>query len=225
MATSVTVSPQIVRAWFDTVLNPLILALTTEATVLERGNLTWKTEVQRLASLVPVREHLVEEVYPNLDQILSLHPEFNVPIGEHDRRLPPLAQACGRLQEALLESKFLRQALDRVILERPPDKSSAQFLGGFERGDHLTVITECIINSVGKLPGYYETAPIWNKHRDEFVAVLKTVEVSPLWQATTEARGAFETAVRDLIDKLKAFRNELSLSTGVPMVDRLTGPI
>lgn len=58
------------RAWFDTVLNPLIRALTTEATVLAHGNLTWKTEVHRLASLVPVREHLVEEAHPNLDQIL-----------------------------------------------------------------------------------------------------------------------------------------------------------
>jgi len=78
---------------------------------------------------------------------------------------------------------------------------------------------------VGKLPGYYETAPIWNKHRGEFVAVLKTAEVAPLWQATTEARSAFEAAVRELMDKLKAFRNELSVSTGVPIVDRLTSQI
>ena len=225
MATSVTVSPQIVRAWFDTVLNPLIRALTTEATVLAHGNLTWKTEVHRLASLVPVREHLVEEAHPNLDQILSLYPEFNAPIAEHDRRLAPLAEACRRLQDALLGSRILRQALDRVILVRPPDKSVAQFLGGFELEVHLKIITECIINSVGKLPGYYETAPIWNKHRDEFVAVLETAEVSPLWQAVTEARGAFQTAVRELMDKLEAFRNELSLSTGVPIVDRLTSAI
>jgi len=103
IATSVTVSSQIVRAWFDTVLNPLIRALTTEADVLARGNLTWKTEVQRLASLVPVREHLVEETHPNFEQMLSLHPEFNAPIAEHDRRLAPLAAACLRLQEALTE--------------------------------------------------------------------------------------------------------------------------
>src|ERR1017187_7145516 len=86
MATSVTVSPQIVRAWFDTVLNPLIRALTTEATVLAHRNLTWKTEVQHLASLVPVREHLVEEAQPNFEQMLSLHPEYNASIAEHDRR-------------------------------------------------------------------------------------------------------------------------------------------
>jgi hypothetical protein len=167
----------------------------------------------------------VEDVHPNLDQMLSLHPEFNAPIAEHDRRLPPLAEACRRLQEALIERRVLGQVLDRVILERPPDKSVAQFLGGFETEDHLKVITDCVINSVGKLPGYYETAPIWNTHRDEFVAVLKAVEVSPLWQATTEARNAFETAVRELMDKLKAFRNELSLSAGVPIVDRLAGQI
>ena len=225
MATSVTVSPNIIRAWFDTVLNPLIRALTTEADVLARGNLTWKTEVQRFASLVPVREHLMEEVYPNLDQMLSLHPEFNAPIAEHDRRLPPLAEACRRLQESLTESRALGKVLDRVILERPPDTSVGQFLGGFDPEDHLKVITDCVVNSAGKLPGYYETARIWNKHRDEFVAVLKTVEISPLWHATTEASVAFDEAVRDLMDKLKAFRNEVSLSTGVPIVERLTGQI
>src|ERR1022692_2120491 len=105
MATSVTVSPQIVRAWFDTVLNPLIRALTTEATVLAHRNLTWKTEVQHLASLVPVREHLVEEAQPNFEQMLSLHPEYNAPIAEHDRRLrapgggmPPFAGGADRKQ-------------------------------------------------------------------------------------------------------------------------------
>jgi hypothetical protein len=44
MATNVTVSASIIRAWFDMVLNPMIQALTTEATVLAKGNLTWKVE-------------------------------------------------------------------------------------------------------------------------------------------------------------------------------------
>jgi hypothetical protein len=225
MATSVTVSPQIVRAWFDTVLNPLIRALTTEATVLAHRNLTWKTEVQHLASLVPVREHLVEEAQPNFEQMLSLHPEYNASIAEHDRRLAPLAEACRRLQEALIESKALREALDRIVKERPSDKTVTEFLAGFEPGDHVRVIAECVINDIQKLPGYYTTAAIWNRHRGEFMAALEAPEVFPSWQATTKATGAFETAVRELIDKLKAFRNELSLSTGVPIVDRLTGQI
>src|ERR1022692_1722289 len=104
MAKSVTVSPQIVRAWFDTVLNPLIRALTTEATVLAHRNLTWKTEVQHLASLVPVREHLVEEAQPTCEQRVSLHPEYHACNAGHDRRRGPLAEAGPRLQEALIES-------------------------------------------------------------------------------------------------------------------------
>jgi hypothetical protein len=214
MATSVSVSPQIVRAWFDTVLNPLIRALTAEETALARGNLTWKAEVQRFASLVPIREHLVDEVHPNLDQMLSLHPEFNAPIAEHDRRLPPLAEACLRLQEALMNSKELRTALDRIDTI-PPD--NAEFC--------RRAIAEYIINSVRKLPDYYTLAAIWNQNRDEFVATLGVPEVSRARQATTEVAGAFATAVRELIGKLKAFRNELSLSNGVPIVDRMTAQI
>jgi hypothetical protein len=212
MATSVTVSPSIVRAWFDTVLNPLIRALTTEADVLARGNLTWKTEVQRFASLVPVREHLVEEVHPNLEQMLSLHPEFNAPIAEHDQRLAPLADACRRLQEALLESKALRDAIDRV--EAIKSEEAAEF--------SREAIAEYIINSVRKLPDYYTLAKIWNQRREEFMAALQEPGVARSRQAAIEAAGTFEMAVRELVDKLKAFRNKLSLSNGVPIVDRLT---
>jgi hypothetical protein len=225
MATSVTVSPSIVRAWFDTVLNPLIRALTTEASVLERGNLTWKAEVGRLASLVPVRDHLVEEVQPNFEQMLSLHPEFNAPIAEHDQRLLPLAKACGRLQEALVDSRVLRVTLDEVASASPPDKKLAEYLAGLDYKDRLMFIAENIINSVQKVPSYYITAPIWNQHRDEFVAVLKTAEVSPFWQTRLGAAAGFATAVHELMDKLRAFRNELSLSNGVPIVDRLSGHI
>jgi thioredoxin-like negative regulator of GroEL len=200
-----------VRAWFDTVLNPLIRALTTEAELLARGNLTWKTEVRRFASLVPVREHLMEEVHPNLDQMLSLHPEFNTPIAEHDRRLPPLAEACLRLQEALTERNALRAALDRIDTI-PPDAAT------FCR----RAIAEYIVNGARKLPDYYTLAAIWNQHREEFMAALEVPEVARVRQAVTEAAGAFETAVRELIDTLKAFRDELSLSSGVPIVERLT---
>jgi hypothetical protein len=215
MATSVTVSESIVRAWFDTVLNPLIRALTTEADVLARGNLTWKIEVQRFASLVPIREHLMEEVHPNLEQMLSLHPEFNAPIAEHDRLLAPLAEACLRLQKALLESGALREAVGRV--ETIQSEEAAEF--------SREAIAEYIINGVRKLPDYYTLAKIWNQRRDEFMAALKEPDVSRARHATTEAARAFEAAVFGLIGKLKAFRNELSLSKGVPIVDRLTAQV
>ena len=169
------------------------------------------------------RERLVEEVQP--EQILSLHPEFNAPIAEHDRRLPPLTEACLRLQEALLESRALREAFDRVASATPPDKKLAEYLGGLDPQDHLKFIAEDIINSVRKLPSYYITAPIWNQHRDEFVASLETLEVSPFWQATVAAIAGFSTSVHELMGKLKAFRNDLSISAGVPIVDRLTRQI
>ena len=57
------------------------------------------------------------------------------------------------------------------------------------------------------------------------MAALNTAEVSPFWQATVEATAGFARAVHELMDKLKAFRNDLSMSAGVPIVDRLTGQI
>jgi hypothetical protein len=57
------------------------------------------------------------------------------------------------------------------------------------------------------------------------VASLETLEVSPFWQATVAAIAGFSTSVHELMGKLKAFRNDLSISAGVPIVDRLTRQI
>src|SRR4051812_43766063 len=95
------VSPNIVRAWFDTVLNPLIHGLKIEADALSRGNLTWRFRTESPASLVPVRSLLMDVVQDNLEQFLSLHPEIVDPIEEHDVELARLVESCRSFHKAL----------------------------------------------------------------------------------------------------------------------------
>lgn len=81
------VKPPLVRAWFDTVLNPLIGGLRMEAALLVQGDLTWRAHARRFASLVPVRSHVTAEAWDNLDQFVSIYPETAGRMEDHDRKL------------------------------------------------------------------------------------------------------------------------------------------
>src|SRR5258708_14803217 len=102
------VSPNIVRAWFDTVLNPLIHGLKIEADVMSRGDLTWRFRTESPASLVPVRSLLMDVVQDNLEQFLSLYPEFVGPIEEHDAELGRLGDSCRSLHNRLIASEEMQ---------------------------------------------------------------------------------------------------------------------
>jgi hypothetical protein len=219
MASNVVVSPNIVRAWFDTVLNPIIRGLLSEAAALAERNLTWGLRPDRLATFVPVREHLVPAVWPNFEQFLSLHSECNRPIEEHDDRLEVLTQACRRLEAALVGSPALKETFHRVEAALPAGRTISDYFGAADPEDYLQIISAHIINDVQKLPSYNLVAPFWNKHRDEFMAVRETPEVKPLWTATLQAADRFGQAVIALLNHLKTLRNQLSLSAGVPIVD------
>jgi hypothetical protein len=222
MATNVTVSPNIVRAWFDTVLNPLIRGLGTEAAVLAERKLTWRDHPPRLASIVTVREHIVSEAWPNLDQFLLLHPEVTQPIAEHDRGVQRLFDACRDLEAALIASKPLQEVLDRALSKAPPDRDAQSYFGALNPCDYLKVLSVYIINDVEQLPAYNLTAPLWNDRRDEFIAIRETAGVRPLWGAALTSAKALAVRVNTLSDTLKTLRNDLSLSNGVPIVERLS---
>lgn len=106
---------------------------------------------------------------------------------------------------------MLREAVGRIETI-PPEAAE------FSR----RAIAEYIINDARKLPDYYTLAKPWNDHRDDFMAALEVPEVSRARQATKAAADALGAAVRELIDKLKAFRydshsrTESQLSTACP---------
>src|SRR5271166_1307215 len=106
--TSEFVKPGLVRAWFDTVLNPLIWSLRTEANLLDRGDFTLRTNVEDFGgkplfvSLVPVREHITTDARDNLDQFLTVYPEIKVTIDDHDQKLHVLYERVSAYYTALV---------------------------------------------------------------------------------------------------------------------------
>ena len=81
-------SPFIIRAWFDTVFNPLIHGLEMELRALDAGNLTWRFNSRRLVTFHPARERLSGEAWPNWEQMFELHPELAGPEEARPARTP-----------------------------------------------------------------------------------------------------------------------------------------
>src|SRR5947209_3164886 len=64
------VGPRIIRAWFDTVFNPLIPCLEFELLLIEKRNWTFTFRVGSLERIRPVDRYLTEKGRANLEQIL-----------------------------------------------------------------------------------------------------------------------------------------------------------
>lgn len=219
-----SVGPNIVRAWFDTVLNPLLSELAEERRELLAENWTWRFRRPRLLSMLPVQEHLVAEAWDNLDQFLTFYPQFRRLIERHDRHVDSLFQACRSFHRALTESEVLQEAYHRTTAElsQRTGRSVSDFFGAEPAESHLDVLAEYIVNRAAKLPHYYATAPLWNEYSEEFLRMRESAGVRPHWEATRTAGAELRRAVDDLSAHLKATRDDLSLEYDVPFVFQIS---
>ena len=198
--------PPLVRAWFDTVLNPLIRSLMTEAAALARRDLTWRAHSQSFASLVPVRSHLSGNVWDNLDQFLSVHPKLSQQASEHDNRLQVLCESVLEYRDALIanpEFRLLSQGLDG----NNADGAQARVLAA-----------EYVINQIQRLPNYYSTSVLWNQRAEEFLRLRQSPDISAKWENVQKAIADFGSALDNLTQALLAIRNTLSFESGEPIV-------
>jgi hypothetical protein len=210
------VSPSIIRAWLDTVLNPLIYGLRIESSVLP-NNLTWRFRLGRPVSLVPVRSLLMDAYHDNLDQFLTSHPECAAPMKEHDTRLELLIQSCRKLEWTLINSVEMRELFQRLTTpEALGGRNIAELFRTTRPEDRLKVVAELMINSVSELPGYYSMADFWYVHHGEFLKLRETPAIRPFWETTYHAAERLLQEVDQLIDLLKKVQETLSSTPASP---------
>ena len=190
------VKPNLARAWFDTVLNPVIGGLRHEQHLLGQGNLTWRTSPRGFAALLPVNSHIRLAFRDNLDQLESFFPDLTPLMQEHDRRLQSL----------------------RAEVELFHDRLSARVaaLGYFEP-DTAPYMAEHVINNEGELPSYYGTAASWRSHRERLSGLTDTNEFRGQWLAIQQRRDDLLTCVNRLLSRLATLRAYLSEELDVPI--------
>jgi hypothetical protein len=223
---------QIVRAWFDTVINPLLRALEIERSHLVKQDWTWQFRPGRFEVLQPIAAHL-DVVPDNLEQFLKFHSEVGNAVAEHDERVGVLLRRCSDLQGKLEENPELAELYQEVtsaeslarlrlnllgVSDWSDENLISSFFGAYPKPDHLALLAQYIINHTPELPNYYSTAPLWNMYRKEFLGILDQRSVKADEEMAAKAgNDLLETAHR-LTDLLRNMRERLSLEYDVPYV-------
>lgn len=222
-ATEPRFGKNIVAAWFETVINPILSSISVEKDYLTKKYWTWQAVPGRLESIRRVDDMIPSGYQPNLRQFERYHPIIKESIGFYDDAVTSLFVACKNMARVILDSGALKPILDEVttdaaLAELGKSRSDLFFGGGVDENMKQGWIAQEIINGTVSLPSYMGHSPLWNKHRDRFMEVLDHPEVR-------EAHGLVEHAGKDLLEKadrlselLAETRDRLSIQTDVPPV-------
>jgi class 3 adenylate cyclase len=223
--------PPIVRAWFDTVINPLLWRLKEEEGYLSKKDWTWSTPPDELKSFYDLRPYY--HTPANLEQFLEFYPEFGDAIDRHDEEVGRLFEKCRELQRAIEESPAVAELFKRVTSPESLEETRARMgyeaegyetderllkklFGAYPESMRLRVFARYMVNRRGDLSSDYTTAPLWNQHKDEFLALLTDPSIRELCEETDRAGEALLETVQNLIGSLKDKRRQLSLESGEP---------
>lgn len=211
--------PQIVRAWFDTVLNPLLDGLRVEHTYVKEKNWTWRWRNDAFEAVRPVEAHVGWAMRDNLMQFVQMERDVQPRVTEHEEALLELAGACRELQSLLSASKLLRKkyrnATSKDSLQKL-DVTLDEMFGGYPDEDRLGLMAQYIINRTPPLPDYYSACRLWNVWREEFLEILDAEEIRPHTVRMDAAGERLLNAIVQLMDVLEEARLRLSLQHDVP---------
>lgn len=220
----------IVRAWFDTVINPLLAGLKIEREYLEKKNWTWRFQTGRLESVRPIQNLTGYMSADNLEQFTEFYPGIKVLMDEHDNKVDELSTACENLHRVLADSPLLLDLYRKLTspdslaklgprYPYPRNEVTIQDLfGSMPERMHLEFLAEYILNNTDELPGYYTPSRFWNTYRDEFMSLLNKPVIRDHYKKVVEAGESLLKTTNDLIDSLKKTRSELSLEYDMPYV-------
>ena len=219
---AVRVGGRIVRAWFDTVINPLLQKLTWEQSRLQAKNWTWRFQLGRLESIQPIRSLLPGQVLDNLEQFLGFYPAMQEDIRFHDDQRTHLLVACQSLQGHLAESRELQQLYERFTSEESMQELGARLddvFGAYRtRDERISLLAEHIVNNTGELPAYYSTSPFWNRHRQDFLSLLDVPAIRPHSRSALRAGEQLLKLSTRLTELFRETREHLSIEFDMPYV-------
>src|SRR5712691_7216831 len=143
--------PNIVRAWFDTVIRPALRGLETEQSFLERKNWTFRFHPPSLEFIGPLREHLPGGAAENLDHFLSFFPAVRSAVDQHDHLVRALLSECRAFHEAVAASPRMLEVY-RQIAEDAPARLASDISGHFgaysQEADFIGVLAELLVNNI-----------------------------------------------------------------------------
>jgi DNA-binding transcriptional ArsR family regulator len=216
------VGPRIVRAWFDTLLNPLIAALESEAQLLAQRNFTWRFRPAGFERVRTVSQHLDSLGGANLIQFRAVYRDFNALFRDHDEQVERLRISVSGLHAAVARSvslaELMKDALSQESLREIGVHSVADLFGAYPVEDRAMILAQYIVNQTGLLQSHYATGKLWNRRRDEFLHILDVPPFSREYASTVQIADKLSIFDGELLDRLNDLRLSLSLSSDQPFV-------
>ncbi|MDT5159042.1 MAG: hypothetical protein QOH51_3399 [Acidobacteriota bacterium] len=216
---SAKVGPNIVRAWFDTVINPLIRALEVEKKYLEKKDWTWRFGLGSLEAVRPVQSIIGYEAMANLEQIFEFYPAVEKLTQEHEEKREELLTACKELYQLIRESPELQKMYDEATSEDSLSKHHIKLRDIFPDGStnyKKDFLTEYIVNDGGEFSSYIMVSSFWREYREVFLAILDSPGIHERSKKTIKAGEALLKTVEGFIGLLKELRKKLSSQYDVP---------
>ena len=213
------VGPGIVRAWFDTVINPLLSWLKGEQELLAAKNWTWRFKPAGLEAIRPLSVYV--DARPNWEQFEQLHPAVAGVAEIHDRKVEALARECARLHRALVANAEYLDIFGRITSAeslRELGQDRQDVFGAYPESDWPDLIAEYVVNSTRELPSYYTTARLWNRHREQLLALLGRPPLRGHRDAVMKMGEELRRTTTKLSLVLQDIRLDLSLTHDVPYV-------
>ncbi len=212
-------SPNIVRVWFDTVLNPIISGLDNELYVLNKGNLTWRGFMNTFEELKPIAAFCEHRYKDNFEQILRHYPNLIEIISKYDELFEDLESKANQLYLALKSSNKLMAIYNNGVDNYANNNAiSESKLKTLRNTNSYRFIAEYLINGFDELEPEYSLSPIWNKNIQEFKQLLNSEDFAILYADFKQSQIAFTEIIKQTITELKEVRFNLSEEADQPIV-------
>jgi schlafen family protein len=225
-------SNRIVRAWFDTMINPLIDGLTNEHRTICGKGWDWDRFTRTIGGL----RHL-SSLSVNLDQFFLSYPDVRDLLRSHDNAILQLIDRVSALHEAIRDSAELRRIYEaartpemlRKMVEAYPhnsvfnnsnDEQILKSVLGPDEPFRLATLAQAIVNETGEiLPASgVNYAPFWNLHRETLIEIVRSGPLGDVQESAKDALGKLDAAIDLAKHRLEDIREELGRRHGEPYV-------
>ncbi len=179
-----------VAAWIYMVINPIIDSLDREVTLLEKGNLTWRSNTNRCEYVRNIQEYVDSRQWPNYKDFLIENDRFSRDFGAHDKKLEKVNSEAENLFKWLLSwdefSNGVSVSLERYEQHRSAEPAWPSY--NLVRKELERVAAENLINNIQSLPGHYAYSFFWNFVASEQLGLRRHSQFRPLFETQVELK-------------------------------------
>lgn len=226
-------SAGLARAWFDSVINPLLVSLGEEHEHLRTRTLMFNRYYESVAGPTSLGSDSEYGFSGNQEQFLESYPYMQEIIERHDAGVNRLKQDVVRFYHAIRDSSFLRDVYRRATtaaaLAELRDNHESHFahdrddegvmrrtFGDLNEAEHLAILADYIVNDVGELHRSEKTtAPFWNMHKEQLLLLRQFPPLSDYALSVDQSRDELAGIAEELIERLRSVRRDLARQHGL----------